>query len=70
MGVRQYVLTHDQIYAAQNAKSSRKKVEIPMSDVLYSTLAELEMTSDYVLPKVAERYQSPQEEFPEIPNAC
>ncbi|MBQ9754090.1 MAG: site-specific integrase [Lentisphaeria bacterium] len=41
----------------KTAKSSRKKVEIPMSDVLYSTLAELEMTSDYVLPKVAERYQ-------------
>ena len=41
----------------KTAKSSRKKVEIPMSDVLFSTLAELEMTSDYVLPKVAERYQ-------------
>ena len=41
----------------KTAKSSRKKVEIPMSDILYSTLAELEMTSDYVLPKVAERYQ-------------
>ena len=41
----------------KTAKSSHKIVEIPMSDVLYSTLAELKHTAEYVLPQVAQRYR-------------
>ena len=41
----------------KTAHSSCKRVEIPMSDVLYTTLNELPQTDIYVLPKVAERYQ-------------
>lgn len=41
----------------KTAHSSRKKVEIPMSDVLFETLSRLPQESDFVLPNVAERYR-------------
>ena len=41
----------------KTANSSRKRVEIPMSDVLYSTLSEWPRTGEYVLPQVADRYK-------------
>ena len=40
----------------KTAHTSRKRVEIPMSDVLYSTLSEWPRTSEYLLPQVADRY--------------
>ena len=41
----------------KTAHTSRKRVEIPMSDVLYSTLSEWPQTSEYLLPQVADRYR-------------
>ena len=41
----------------KTAHSSRKRVEIPMSDVLFETLSCLPQESDFVLPNVAERYR-------------
>ena len=41
----------------KTANSSRKRVEIPMSDVLYSTLSEWPRMGEYVLPQVADRYR-------------
>ncbi len=38
------------------AHSSRKSVEIPISDVLFEALSKLEQTGQYVLPNVAHRY--------------
>jgi len=41
----------------KTAQTSRKRVEIPMSGVLYTTLSEWSQTSEFVLPQVAARYQ-------------
>ena len=41
----------------KTANTSRKRVEIPMSDVLYSTLREWPKTDEYLLPQVADRYR-------------
>ena len=41
----------------KTAHSSRKRVEIPMSDLLFETLSSLPQESDFVLPNVAERYR-------------
>ncbi len=41
----------------KTANTSRKRVEIPMSDVLHSTLISWTRISEYVLPQVADRYQ-------------
>ena len=37
--------------------TSRKRVEIPMSDVLFEALKAIPQESEYVLPQVAERYK-------------
>ena len=42
----------------KTSKSSRKRVMIPMSQVIFDALKELSQTSEYVLPKVALRYQT------------
>ena len=42
----------------KTSKSSRKRVMIPMSQVLFDALKELSQNSEYVLPKVALRYQT------------
>ena len=42
----------------KTSKSSRKRVMIPMSQVLFDALKELPQNSEYVLPKVALRYQT------------
>ena len=41
----------------KTATTSRKRVEIPMSDVLFEALNTIPQTSEYVLPQVAERYK-------------
>ena len=41
----------------KTAHTSHRRVEIPMSEVLYSTLINWPQTSEYVLPQVANRYQ-------------
>ena len=42
----------------KTSKSSRKRVMIPMSQVLFDALKDLPQNSEYVLPKVALRYQT------------
>lgn len=41
----------------KTATTSRKRVEIPMSDVLFEALKTIQQESEYVLPQVAERYK-------------
>ena len=41
----------------KTATTSRKRVEIPMSDVLFEALKTITQESEYVLPQVAERYK-------------
>ena len=41
----------------KTATTSRKRVEIPMSDVLFEALKTIQQASEYVLPQVAERYK-------------
>ena len=41
----------------KTATTSRKRVEIPMSDVLFEALKTIPQESEYVLPQVAERYK-------------
>ena len=41
----------------KTAHSSHKIVEIPIGDVLYEALSSLDLSTDYVLPNVAYRYQ-------------
>ena len=41
----------------KTATTSRKRVEIPMNDVLFEALNTIPQTSEYVLPQVAERYK-------------
>ena len=41
----------------KTSRSSRKRVMIPMSQVLYDALKDLPYTNEYVLPNVARRYQ-------------
>ena len=41
----------------KTANTSRKRVEIPMSDALHSTLREWPKTDEYLLPQVADRYR-------------
>ena len=41
----------------KTAHSSRKRVEIPMSDVLFESLSNLPREGEFVLPNVAERYR-------------
>ena len=41
----------------KTATTSRKRVEIPMSDVLLEALKTITQESEYVLPRVAERYK-------------
>ena len=41
----------------KTSRSSRKRVMIPMSQVLYDALKDLPHTNEYVLPNVARRYQ-------------
>ena len=42
----------------KTSKSSRKRVMIPMSQVLFDALKDLPQNSEYVLPKVALRYRT------------
>lgn len=42
----------------KTSKSSRKRVMIPMSQVLFDALKDLPQNNEYVLPKVALRYQT------------
>ena len=41
----------------KTAHSSRKRIEIPMSDVLFESLSNLPKEGEFVLPNVAERYR-------------